>query len=388
VLTVVTSFIADSLPSLSLRSGTVPVANGAARVRTRSHWRARPHLIHEDLFRDVLVRERKRADRFEQPLLLVTVTPASEGSTDGSTGTWGAAVDALVAAKRDTDIVGWLESGSVLDVGPDHAESMNDIGVRVASELAARTARDASASFSVAVHAYNHGAADADSLPDVSQVQRRAVMRDGLKRSLDVLGSAALLVLLAPLAPLFLLIAAIVKLTSPGPVFFRQQRIGEAARPFTMLKFRTMRADADSSLHQAYVSQFISAGAAAAGAQQDAPFKIANDPRVTRVGSLLRKTSFDELPQLWNVLLGDMSLVGPRPPLAYEVERYKPWHLRRVLEARPGITGLWQVRGRSRTTFDDMVRLDLRYARTCSAWTDIKILLATPKAVISGKGAC
>ncbi len=109
---------------------------------------------------------------------------------------------------------------------------------------------------------------------------------------------------------------------------------------------------------------------------------------MTPIGQFLRKTSLDELPQFWNVLRGDMSLVGPRPPLAYEVQQYKPWHYRRVLEAKPGITGLWQVTGRSRTTFDDMVRLDLRYARTWSVWTDVKILLATPRAVISGKGAC
>ena len=113
-----------------------------------------------------------------------------------------------------------------------------------------------------------------------------------------------------------------------------------------------------------------------------------NDPRVTPIGSFLRKTSLDELPQLWNVLCGEMSLVGPRPPLSYEVQQYKPWHYRRVIEAKPGITGLWQVTGRSRTTFDDMVRLDLRYARTHSVWTDVKILLATPRAVFSGKGAC
>jgi lipopolysaccharide/colanic/teichoic acid biosynthesis glycosyltransferase len=113
-----------------------------------------------------------------------------------------------------------------------------------------------------------------------------------------------------------------------------------------------------------------------------------NDPRVTPIGHFLRKTSLDELPQLWNVLRGDMSLVGPRPPVPYEVEQYKPWHCRRVVDAKPGITGLWQVTGRSRTTFDEMVRLDLRYARTQSLWTDIKILLATPAAVIAGKGAC
>jgi len=110
--------------------------------------------------------------------------------------------------------------------------------------------------------------------------------------------------------------------------------------------------------------------------------------RITPIGHFLRKTSLDELPQLWNVLTGDMSLVGPRPPLPYEVEQYKPWHCRRVVDAKPGITGLWQVTGRSRTTFDEMVRLDLRYARTRSLWTDIKILLQTPAAVIAGKGAC
>jgi lipopolysaccharide/colanic/teichoic acid biosynthesis glycosyltransferase len=117
-------------------------------------------------------------------------------------------------------------------------------------------------------------------------------------------------------------------------------------------------------------------------------FKLTNDTRITPIGHILRKTSLDELPQLWNVVIGEMSLVGPRPPLKYEVDQYKGWHLRRVLDAKPGVTGLWQVTGRSRTTFDEMVRLDLRYVRTYSLWTDLKILLATPRAVIAGKGAC
>jgi lipopolysaccharide/colanic/teichoic acid biosynthesis glycosyltransferase len=155
-----------------------------------------------------------------------------------------------------------------------------------------------------------------------------------------------------------------------------------------MLKFRTMHANADSAVHHEYVSWFIKSSGKTQPGGQDGVFKLANDRRITPVGHILRKTSLDELPQLWNVFRGDMSLVGPRPPLPYEVEQYKPWHCRRVLEAKPGITGLWQVTGRSRTTFDEMVRLDLRYARTYSLWTDIKILLATPRAVISGKGAC
>ena len=179
-------------------------------------------------------------------------------------------------------------------------------------------------------------------------------------------------------------VAALVKLTSPGPVFFRQQRVGENAVPFMMLKFRTMLVNCDSAAHREYVSQFIKTGAAATGGV----FKMTHDPRITPLGRFLRKTSLDELPQFINVLGGDMSLVGPRPPLAYEVEQYMAWHCRRVLDAKPGITGLWQVTGRSRTTFDDMVRLDLRYAKSPSLWTDIKILLATPGAVVSGKGAC
>jgi lipopolysaccharide/colanic/teichoic acid biosynthesis glycosyltransferase len=164
-----------------------------------------------------------------------------------------------------------------------------------------------------------------------------------------------------------------------------------------------MHVNADHSLHRDYVTSFINSSSINSSINkssinnssiqrqepgQPAMFKITNDPRVTPVGRMLRKTSLDELPQLWNVVRGEMSLVGPRPPLPYELEQYKPWHCRRILEAKPGMTGLWQVVGRSRTTFDDMVRLDLRYAKICSLRTDLKILLATPRAVISGKGAC
>jgi lipopolysaccharide/colanic/teichoic acid biosynthesis glycosyltransferase len=211
-------------------------------------------------------------------------------------------------------------------------------------------------------------------------------MNNVAKRALDIIGS---LCLLTVLAPLFAAIAALIKLTSRGPVFFRQARIGENARPFTMLKFRSMRVNASASLHQEYVTSFIKGGAVPAASKSAAQvYKLTNDPRITPLGNFLRRTSLDELPQLWNVLCGSMSLVGPRPPLQYELDQYQRWHCRRVLEAKPGMTGLWQVAGRSRTTFDEMVRLDLRYARTCSLWNDVKILLATPGAVIAGKGAC
>jgi lipopolysaccharide/colanic/teichoic acid biosynthesis glycosyltransferase len=206
-----------------------------------------------------------------------------------------------------------------------------------------------------------------------------------LKRGMDILSSLALLIILSPL---LLAIAGLVKLSSRGPVLFRQVRIGQMLKPFMICKFRTMHADSDHGIHHNYVSWFISSSGEAQDKEKNTIFKLTNDPRITPIGRFLRKTSLDELPQLWNVLRGEMSLVGPRPPLWYELQQYKPWHRHRVLEAKPGITGLWQVTGRSRTTFDEMVRLDLRYARGQSLWTDIKILLATPAAVIKGKGAC
>jgi lipopolysaccharide/colanic/teichoic acid biosynthesis glycosyltransferase len=197
-----------------------------------------------------------------------------------------------------------------------------------------------------------------------------------IKRCIDVAGAAMGLLIFSPV---FAVLAVLIKLDSPGPVLFGQKRVGLQGNPFRMLKLRTMRDGAEQERDGlAYLNQ----------TDDVRLFKIPEDPRVTRLGRIMRRWSFDELPQLYNVLRGDMSLVGPRPPLAYEVEQYKPWHCRRMVEAKPGITGLWQVTGRSRTTFDEMVRLDLRYARTCSIWNDIKILLATPKAVISGRGAC
>jgi lipopolysaccharide/colanic/teichoic acid biosynthesis glycosyltransferase len=150
-----------------------------------------------------------------------------------------------------------------------------------------------------------------------------------------------------------------------------------------------MSVSTDAGIHKEYVQNFIAGKAQPAGAVKDQKvvYKITSDPRVTWIGRFMRRTSLDELPQFWNVLNGEMSLVGPRPPIPYEIDAYDIWHRRRLLEAKPGITGLWQVHGRSRTTFDEMVRLDLRYSRTWSPLLDLKILLQTPRAVISGNGA-
>jgi lipopolysaccharide/colanic/teichoic acid biosynthesis glycosyltransferase len=203
-----------------------------------------------------------------------------------------------------------------------------------------------------------------------------------MKNILDIAGSASALLLFAPL---FLIIAAAIKSTSPGPVFFRQERVGLNGRTFLFYKFRSMKTNNDPLKHKEYIKKFINQQNYSA--VEPGIFKLTNDSRITRVGHFIRKTSLDELPQLINVLKGDMSLVGPRPPIPYECDLYDIWHRRRLLSARPGITGLWQVMGRSRTTFDEMVRLDLKYLREWNLLLDLKILLMTPKAVISGGGA-
>ena len=202
------------------------------------------------------------------------------------------------------------------------------------------------------------------------------------KRLFDA--ALAALILLA-LLPILAFCAFVVRRSSPGPILFRQRRVGAQGREFTCLKFRTMRADADPALHRAYAAEFITGQAARRGG--DAPvYKLVGDPRITPAGHWLRRTSLDELPQLWNLLRGEMSLVGPRPPIPYEVACYRPEHLRR-LAAKPGITGLWQVSGRSSTTFEEMVALDLAYIESASFLFDLRILFRTIPAVFGRQGA-
>jgi lipopolysaccharide/colanic/teichoic acid biosynthesis glycosyltransferase len=232
------------------------------------------------------------------------------------------------------------------------------------------------------------GSSDASTDAELYPDRTRKKLMSLLKRIVDVLGSFSLLVLLSPV---LVCIGVAIKLTSKGTILFQQTRIGQFGQPFTFLKFRSMYTDADPRVHEKYIQEFIlqskNGSGASDGLQQDGLFKLSQDPRITPLGHFLRRTSLDELPQLLNVLVGTMSLVGPRPSVHYEIKDYDTWHRRRVLEAKPGITGLWQVQGRSRTTFEDMVRLDLHYIDTWSLWTDFKLLLQTPWAVIKCKGA-
>jgi exopolysaccharide biosynthesis polyprenyl glycosylphosphotransferase len=206
-----------------------------------------------------------------------------------------------------------------------------------------------------------------------------------LKRASDIVISLAALTILAPV---WILIAIFIKLDSRGAILFRQERVGMDGRIFLCFKFRTMREDADENLHREYYRKNIEGAAEANAGDRDEPVfgKVKDDPRVTRVGRVLRRASLDELPQLLNVLLGDMSVVGARPPIPYEVEEYALWHRRR-LDMKPGITGLWQVSGRNRLPFEEMVKLDLYYIENWSLWLDLKIILLTLPAILRGDGA-
>jgi lipopolysaccharide/colanic/teichoic acid biosynthesis glycosyltransferase len=205
----------------------------------------------------------------------------------------------------------------------------------------------------------------------------RGPFRRAVTRTLDILIAGVLVLLLSPV---MLLVALAVRLDSRGPVLFRQQRVGRAGPLFTMLKFRSMRTDADENVHKEYVQKIYTEGATTVAA------KLHSDDRVTRVGTIIRRTSLDELPQFFNVLGGSMSIVGPRPVLPYEVEVMGPENLDRFA-VKPGLTGPWQVDGRGRTTFLEMMAFDVEYARNASVFTDLWLLARTPWAVLTAKGA-
>jgi lipopolysaccharide/colanic/teichoic acid biosynthesis glycosyltransferase len=210
------------------------------------------------------------------------------------------------------------------------------------------------------------------------------------KRTVDIIGS---LVGLLVFSPFFLIIPFIIKRSSAGPVFFRQERVGRNGRKFVFYKFRSMYQNNDDSIHRQFVKKLIhtpDCDNSVQGLQVTSDtqvFKIVNDPRITPVGRILRKSSIDELPQLINVLKGDMSLVGPRPAIPYEVSEYNHWHLERIFPAKPGITGVWQVEARSTTTFENMVRMDINYIKKWSVLLDLKLIFKTPFSMLFARGA-
>lgn len=233
------------------------------------------------------------------------------------------------------------------------------------------------------------GAANNSGMGEVIEVRQIRSYRS--KRYLDIIAAVISLLVTAPLAGI---IALFIRLTSPGPVLFAQERIGENGETFTFFKFRSMRIGCDDSSHREYIALFIQGDEEGLakfqereGAKKKNIYKMQCDDRITPIGRFLRRTSLDELPQLINVLRGDMSMVGPRPHIPYEVEMYKDWHRRR-LAGKPGITGWWQVHGRSRVTFDDSVKMDIWYLEHQSLILDIRIMFRTITKAIVGRGAC
>ncbi len=356
-------------------------------------------LSEREFLRSIAI-ERKRAERTQLPFLLVLLEPTDGGRLDECISAIGRVAGSLVYRVRETDIVGWYRTRQAMGVvftGLEATLNQRIVGALLKSVRSTiRQTLDHRETELVRVthHIYpeewnvedSQSTADLKLYPDLKETSSRRRGHILVKRAVDVAGSATLLLLCSPV---LLAIAASVKLTSKGPILFRQTRVGQYGRPFTFLKFRSMHINNDSSEHKEFVRKLIheSAGEHETDKNGEQVYKMTNDKRVTPIGKWIRRTSLDELPQLFNVLRGDMSLVGPRPPIPYEVALYQIWHRRRVLDVKPGITGPWQISGRSHLKFDEMVRLDLRYVSAWTLWLDLKILLKTPAAVIRGSGA-
>jgi exopolysaccharide biosynthesis polyprenyl glycosylphosphotransferase len=377
-------------PSSRSRSATEPVNNDVVA-----------HFLSEEQFRRMLCRERKRSERSRKHLLLMLVDDGKGGVDQRKSDAFLKQVAiALCSAIRETDLAGWFEAESVLGFiftefgDSDVSMAARTIESKVVAELRKVFKASQLSHCQISFYAFpdereGDGQArpvDPVLYPDLVEVEKKKKISLITKRTMDLVGSTVTLILLSPV---FLILAIVIKLTSRGPIFFRQRRVGQYGAPFTFLKFRSMYVSNDAGIHKQYVRDFIAGKTepSAGDGEKKPVYKLTNDPRITPIGGFMRRTSLDELPQFWNVLVGEMSLVGPRPPIPYEIEAYDIWHRRRLLEAKPGITGLWQVHGRSKTTFDEMVRLDLHYSRTWSPLLDVKILLKTPRAVLSGDGA-
>ena len=357
-----------------------------------SHWAgARDGALPlNDFLRD-LRREKRRADRSQAPLSLVVYQVEGKGAS--AFRHLSELIDLLRRTTRETDSIGRVGDHVVAVLCPDTDETGARCLIKKVDEL---------------VNGLPYGAVAATypdelfeqlarGVHDPSNVQSLLISEHaaltpggyGLKRALDIVGATVGLMLASPI---MLLTAAAVALTSRGPIIFKQKRVGRDGVPFTFYKFRSMVVDNDERTHRDFVSKLIneSSGDTSNPNPSDVEkplYKMRRDPRITPLGRFIRKTSIDELPQLWNVLKGDMSLVGPRPPIPYETEHYQAWHARRMYSIKPGLTGLWQVEGRSRVTFNEMVRIDLRYMRHCSLALDLKILLKTVGVVLTCKGA-
>ena len=348
-------------------------------------------------FSRILERERERSDRSGQGFSLVVF---EYGTQESHTDRMQILVDCILSRRvRAIDEVGWFNEGSVATMlactSPDGAwKFAKDVVGGIPAGTEAPVCRVFTYPSSWISRENGNGEGRKDSHDETLRVSdSRARTQQGAgqshckserfeqimgrpippwKRFLDILGALVGLILFSPL---FLLIAIFIKIVSPGPVFYQQERVGYLGKRFAFWKFRTMHVDNDATGHKQYLSHLING---------DAPMTkldARRDPRIIPFGKFIRESCLDEFPQLFNVLQGDMSLVGPRPCLPYEAEEYLQWHARRF-DIVPGMTGLWQVSGKNRLTFKEMIRLDIRYARFMSPWLDAKILLLTAPAIL------
>jgi len=369
--------------SNTLSNLTEPVGDG------NSAFFDQPHFHH------LLRIERRRTERSKKPFLLVLLDISRLVKTTPNPKTVDEIKMSLNILVREVDVRGWYQNQKIIGVLITDIAQLDQAFIdRVIRKIYDRFYETLNPSWLdhiyLSYHVFpesNQGWSDQEPFniklyPDLLTENMNNKFSLLVKAIIDRTGSAIALLLFAPL---FLMIGIAIKVTSPGPVFFRQERVGFNGKTFIFYKFRSMVTNNDPRKHKEYIARLINQPKTAA--VEPGIFKLTHDNRITTVGHFLRKTSLDELPQLINVLRGDMSLVGPRPPIPYECDLYQIWHRRRLLSVKPGITGLWQVTGRSRTTFDEMVRLDLQYIQKWNLLLDLKILLMTPKAVIGGSGA-
>lgn len=354
-------------------------------------------LLGEESFHRMISIERKRTERSRKPFLLMLLDTGTYHSNGKTSRTMERIVAALLASSRETDVTGWYRKNAVVGVMftelgiEDRSSIVSTMLTRVSESLREKLTLEQFNQISISFHLFPEEwdcetpqrPSNPALYPDLERRDDSRKLFCTVKRLMDIIGSLLAIMLFSPL---FILLSVAIKLTSKGPVLYCQQRVGQYGVPFKFLKFRSMTVNNDASTHERYVKSLIAGTAERkpSNGNGEAVYKLTDDPRITPIGRLLRRTSLDELPQFFNVLMGQMSLVGPRPPINYEVEAYDLWHRRRVLEAKPGITGLWQVNGRNRIKFDEMVRLDLTYARTWSPWLDLKILMRTPRAMAEG----
>jgi len=340
--------------------------------------------------------ERKRTERSKKPFILMLLDISELRTKDSKDFVIDKMKEVLIACLRETDISGWYKNNQIMgaiftEISSIDGTSIENILRKVHDGINKLIDPNLAKKIKISFHAFpeinenpkiNEGLFNTALYPDLSKPNISKQAKSFLKKTMDLGGS---LLAMFFLFPVFLIIAIAIKLTSKGPVFFKQERMGLNGKRFSFLKFRSMHENSDSKCHKEYIEKFIGQG----DSDPNSPgvYKLCNDSRITPLGHFIRKTSLDELPQFINVLKGEMSLVGPRPPIPYECDLYDIWHKRRLLSVKPGITGLWQVTGRSRTTFDEMVRLDLKYINNWSLWLDIKLLLKTPLVILTGKGA-